>query len=62
MYNPTQPNHIYLIYIRTKRIWHWITYHGWYAIKPNQIKISLKLSYIAVSVGNTNKNVAICES
>ena len=26
----------YLQYICIKKIWHLITYNGWYAIKPNQ--------------------------
>ena len=31
-------NHVYIYYTCIKRIWHWITYNGWYAIKPNQTK------------------------
>ena len=35
----TKPNQaIYIQYICIKRIWQWITYNGWYAIKPNQTK------------------------
>ena len=35
----TKPNQIiYIWYICIKRIWHSITYSGWYAIKPNQTK------------------------
>ena len=33
----TQPNQIiYIWYVCIKRIWHWITYNGWYTIKLNQ--------------------------
>ena len=35
----TQTNQImYIWYICIKRIWHWITYNGWYAIKPKPTK------------------------
>ena len=35
----TQPNQIiYIQYICMKRIWHWITYNSWDAIKPNPTK------------------------
>ena len=33
-------SYIYLIYIYIKRIWHYITYNGWYAIKHNQTKLN----------------------
>ena len=29
---------IYIRYICIKKIWYWITYKGWYAIKPSQTK------------------------
>ena len=34
----TKPNQIYLIHFEINRIWHSITYNGWYTIKPNQTK------------------------
>ena len=41
-----QPNQIiYIWYICIKRIWHWITYNGWYAIKPKLTK-----SYIYIYI------------
>ena len=37
IYHKTLPNQIiYIQYICIKSIWHWITYKGWYTIKPNQ--------------------------
>ena len=39
IYHKTQPDQIIYIWYRCiKRIWHQITYNGWYAIKPNQTK------------------------
>ena len=39
MCHKTKPNKIiYIWYVCIKRICHWITYNGWYAIKPNQTK------------------------
>ena len=42
MCHKTQPKQIiYIQYICIKRIWHYITYNGWYAIKLNQPKPNL---------------------
>ena len=37
MCHKTQPNHTYWIYVSKVNL-ALITYNGWYAIKPNQIK------------------------
>ena len=43
----TKDIYIYIWYIWIKRIWHWITYNGWYTIKPNQTSLSYFLRIVA---------------
>ena len=31
-------SYLFDMYVCIKMIWHYITYNGWYAIKPNQTK------------------------
>ena len=45
--NQTKPNqNICIYYICIKRVWHWITYNSWNAIKPNQTKSYIFNTYI----------------
>ena len=39
---------LYIWYICLKRIWHWITHKGWYAIKPYQTQTYTRYGLIPI--------------